>query len=74
MYFYFSTAITFAALPFLVGAVPVSPHSSRGAKGPISLPLKKYSNHLDRDGHVDPRKVQAGVDQTMEFVFHLPFS
>ncbi|KAN0118951.1 acid protease [Russula decolorans] len=61
---YFSTVVAFAALPFLVGAVPVSLNSPRTDR-PMSVPLTKRSNHLNDDGSVNLEKLQAGIDHTM---------
>jgi hypothetical protein len=69
---YFSTVVAFAALPFLVGAVPVSLNSPRTDR-PMSVPLTKRSNHLNDDGSVNLEKLQAGIDHTMAFVFPLLF-
>jgi len=67
---YFSTVIALAALPFLVGAVPVSLKSSR-TNGPISIPLSKRLNFLNSDGIADPEKMQAGLNHASAFVFPL---
>jgi hypothetical protein len=69
---YFPTVIAFVALPFLVGAVPVSPNSSR-TKGPISIPLTKRLNYLNHDGRVDYEILKAGERHTMAFVFLILF-
>ena len=69
---YFFTVVAFAALPFLAGAVPVSQNSSL-AEGPRSFSLTKHSNHLNRHGFVDPRKLRAAAHQTEALVFPPPF-
>jgi hypothetical protein len=73
---YFSTVIPFAAIPFLVGAVPISKNSSR-TDGPISIPLSKRSIRLNDsdDGLqvVDLEKLKASVHHTTAFVLPLLF-
>ena len=49
---YFFAFVAFAALPFLVDAVPVSLKSSRTGS-PISIPLTKRSNLWNNQGFVD---------------------
>ena len=65
---YFPTIVTFAVLPFVVGAVPASLNSPR-IDSLISIPLSRKSNHLNRDGSVDLEKLQAGAHHTMAFAF-----
>jgi len=67
---YFPTAIAFAALPFPVVAVPVSLKSSRTNR-PISIPLSKRFNFLNRDGVADHETMQAGLNHASAFVFPL---
>ncbi len=69
---YFPTIVTFAALPFLMGAVSGSLNSPR-TDGLISIPLSRRSTYLNRDGSVDLEKLQAGAHHTMAFVFLCPF-
>ena len=65
---YFLTVVACAALPFLVGAVPVSTKSAR-AGDLISMPLKHYPNHLNNNGQVDLQKMQASIRRDSAFVF-----
>ena len=67
---YFLTVVAFAALPFLVGAVPVSMKSAR-AGGLISMPLKHHQSYSNNDGQVDLRKMQASIRRNSAFVFLL---
>jgi hypothetical protein len=67
---YFSTTLAFAALPFLVGAVPVSLDSPRSV---VSIPLSQRSTHLNVDGFVDVEKMQANVHHAAAFVFPVLF-
>ena len=69
---YFFIVIAFAAIPFLVGAIPVSQESTR-TPGPISISLSRRLNYLDHQGRVDLQKLQAGERHTMAFVFLLLF-
>ena len=71
---HFSTVVAFAALHFLVAAVPVTlnSESSRAAR-PISIPLTRRSNHWKDDGSVDLGKLQAGLRYRKAFVFPLTF-
>ena len=65
---YFLTVVAFAALLFLVGAVPVSKKSAR-AGGLISLPLKHHPSHLNDDGQINLQKMQASIRRDSAFVF-----
>lgn len=65
---YFSTAVAFIALPFLVGAVPVSLNSPQTG-APVSIPLNKLVNYLNLDGSVNNEKLEAGLNHTKAFVF-----
>ena len=68
-----STVLSFslAALPFLVGAVPVSLNSPRTGR-PISIPLRKHVNHLNRDGTVNNEKLEVSLRRTEAFVLLKP--
>jgi hypothetical protein len=63
---YFPTAVALAALPFLVGAVPVK-------NSLISIPLSKRSTSHDADGVVDVADLQAGISYTGAFVLPVLF-
>ena len=68
---YFSIIVTFAVLPFLVGAVPVSPKSSRTDRL-ISIPLSRRST-LSKDGEsIDLGKLKASRHHATAFVFPFP--
>ena len=70
---YFSTIVTFAALPFLVGAVPVSLKSSRTDR-PISIPLSRRSNLSKGGESIDLGKLKASRHHATAFVFPFPTS
>ena len=72
MYFLTQAVVACAALPFLVGAVPVSMMSAR-AGGPILMPLKHHPSHLNERGLVDLRKMQASIRSDSMFVSPLLF-
>ncbi|KAF8473673.1 acid protease [Russula ochroleuca] len=60
---YFSIAriaVTLAALPFLVGAVPVQ----KSKRNTLSVPLSKRFTHRDADGVVSVPNLLAGVHHT----------
>jgi hypothetical protein len=65
---YFSSAFVLAALPFLVGAVPVQ----NSARSVLSIPLLKRST-LTVGEVVNVQNLQASLYHTVEFVF-LPCS
>jgi hypothetical protein len=67
---YFSITVAFAALPFLVGAVPVDLGHTRSV---ISIPLSQRSTHFNADGLIDVEKMQANVHQVAAFVFPVLF-
>jgi hypothetical protein len=62
---YFSPALVFAALPFLVAVVPFEGDSLDG----ISIPIEKRSGFRNADGFVDITEVQAGLRRTVALVF-----
>ncbi len=66
---YFSTAVAFAALPFLVGADPIR-NSMRNV---LSIPLSKRPTACNADGLVDIHNLQASIYHTVVFVFAAPF-
>jgi hypothetical protein len=67
---YFSTAIAFAALPFLVGAVPVQ----NSVRSVLSIPLSKRATSSKAGGdYVDVESLQAGIHHTIRFVFPVLF-
>ena len=63
---YFSTAVAFAALPFLVGAVSVE----NSLRDVLSIPLSKRSTFGKADGvaSVGPESLRANIRHTMAFV------
>ena len=67
---YFLTAVALAALPFLVGAVPVQ-NSSRNV---LAIPLSKRSTLYNDDGSVNVTKLEASVHNTMTFVLPVLFT
>ncbi len=66
---YFSTAIAFAVLPFLVEAVPVQ----NSVRSVLSIPLSKRATLSNTDGLVDVETLQAGIHHTIRFVFPVLF-
>ena len=62
---YLSSAFVLAALPFLVGAVPVQ----NSARSVLSIPLSKRSTPPNADGVIDLESLQASVHYTVLFVF-----
>ena len=72
MLFFTVLSFSLAALPFLVGAIPVSLNSPRTGR-PISIPLKRHMNHLNRDGTVNHGRLEASLRHTEAFVLPLPF-
>jgi hypothetical protein len=70
---YFSIAriaVTLAALPFLVGAVPVQ----KSKRNTLSVPLSKRFTHRDADGVVSVPNLLAGVHHTTVFVLLIFFA
>ena len=67
---YFSTAVALAALPFLVGAVPVQ----NSLRDVISIPLSKRSTFHGANGVVDTKNLQASIHHTAAFVLPVLFT
>jgi len=66
---YLSSAFVVAALPFLVGAVPVQ----NSVRSVLSIPLSKRSTLPNADGVVNVQDLQASVHHTVAFVFPVLF-
>lgn len=66
---YFSSAFVLAALPFLVGAVPVQ----NSARSVLSIPLSKRSTLPNADEVVNVHSLQASIHHTVAFVFPVLF-
>jgi cathepsin D len=66
---YFSSAFVLAALPFLVGAIPVQ----NSARSVLSIPLSKRSTLRNTDEVVNLESLQAGVHHIVASVFPVIF-
>jgi hypothetical protein len=66
---YFSYAFVLAALPFLVGALPVQ----NSARSVLSIPLSKRSAISKADEVVNVQNLQASIHRTAAFVFPVIF-
>ena len=64
----FAFVLVLAALPFLVGAVPVQ----NSARSVLSIPLSKRSTLPNADEVVNLQNLQASVNHTVAFVSLFP--
>jgi hypothetical protein len=66
---HFPIAVALAALPFLVGGVPVQ----NSLRDVITIPLSKRLASRNADGVVNTANLQASIHHTLEFVFPVLF-